>query len=78
MPIPPVTEEDIKAAEKEMRQKGYNTKRENLPKVRSLHHIDDDDYDELPELDTGANEKKKTILNGESTDGKNNKPTIKD
>lgn len=48
MPLPVFTEEDYKAAEKEMYGKLPKKiqKSENAGKVRSLHHIDDDDYDE--------------------------------
>ena len=48
MPLPKFTEEDYKAAEKEMagKQPKKITKSENVGKVRSLHHIDDEDYDE--------------------------------
>ncbi|MBQ5801342.1 MAG: YidC/Oxa1 family membrane protein insertase, partial [Clostridia bacterium] len=53
MPLPTFTEEDYKAAEKEILGKGNNKKvkkSENAGKVRSLHHIDDDDdfEDEKP------------------------------
>ena len=50
MPIPTFTEEDYRAAEKEM-----NVKAEKLPKtksgrvVRSLHHIDDEDFADTAE-----------------------------
>ncbi len=50
MPIPTFTEEDYKAAEKEM-----NVKQEKAPKnksgrvVRSLHHIDDEDFEDTAE-----------------------------
>ncbi len=48
MPLPKFTEEDYKAAEKEMYgNKTYKKKKTehdpSKPKVRSLHHIDDDD-----------------------------------
>ena len=49
-PIPKFTEEDYKAAEKAV---GANKKAKkaatdpNKPKVRSLHHIDDDEYEEI-------------------------------
>ena len=48
MPLPQCTEEDIKAAEKELKgKKGYTPARTasagNGQKPRSLHHIDDDD-----------------------------------
>ncbi|MBQ8409771.1 MAG: membrane protein insertase YidC [Clostridia bacterium] len=48
MPLPQFTEEDYKAAEKEMlgKQPKKIQKSENAGKVRSLHHIDDEDYDE--------------------------------
>ena len=48
MPMPKFTEEDYKAAEKEMlgKQPKKIQKSENAGKVRSLHHIDDEDYDE--------------------------------
>lgn len=52
MPLPTFTEEDYKAAEKELF--GKNNKKNvtktardpNAPRPRSLHHIDDEDYDE--------------------------------
>ena len=48
MPLPVFTEEDYKAAEKELlgKQPKKIQKSENAGKVRSLHHIDDEDYDE--------------------------------
>ena len=49
MPLPTFTEEDYKAAEKELagkQQPKKIVKSENVGKVRSLHHIDDEDYDE--------------------------------
>ena len=48
MPMPQFTEEDYKAAEKEIlgKQPKKVQKSENVGKVRSLHHIDDEDYDE--------------------------------
>ena len=51
MPLPTFTEEDYKAAEKELLGKNYKkptakTERDpNAPRPRSLHHIDDEDYD---------------------------------
>ena len=63
MPLPVFTEEDYKAAEEEFKaknkpKKGNKSSKErdpNRPKVRSLHHIDDDDYDYVP---SDASEKK--------------------
>ena len=53
MPIPVFTEEEYKAAEKEMygktskvKPKSAGTGSASGAKVRSLHHIDDDEYDE--------------------------------
>ena len=48
MPLPQFTEADYKAAEKELAGKRPKKiqKSENAGKVRSLHHIDDEDYDE--------------------------------
>ena len=49
MPLPRFTEEDYKAAEKEMYGKQAPkkiVKSERAGTVRSLHHIDDEDYDE--------------------------------
>lgn len=66
MPIPVLTEEDYKRAEKEMKAKGYDTKRADLPRVRSLHHIDDEDYETLPNAPKdGAKGTSQPLLNGE-------------
>ena len=51
MPLPQFTDEDYKAAEREITGKApKNTPRAprdpNAPRSRSLHHIDDEDYDE--------------------------------
>lgn len=49
MPLPVFTEEDFKAAEREMNSKNPPRKRSGSSSgspVRSLHHIDDDDYDQ--------------------------------
>lgn len=47
MPLPQFTEEDYKAAAREMAGKKTKiVKSENAGKVRSLHHIDDEDYDD--------------------------------
>ena len=80
MPVPKVTDEQIKAAEKELKAKGYETKRSELPRVRSLHHIDDEDYETLPEVQSEAKGTSQTLLNGEKVPQKNSgaKPKIKD
>lgn len=59
MPLPTFTEEDYKAAEKEILGKNNNKKVQksaNAGKVRSLHHIDDDDdfEDEAPVKNTAS------------------------
>ena len=50
-PIPKFTEEDYKAAEKavgaDKKSKKNAVNDPNKPKVRSLHHIDDDEYEEI-------------------------------
>ncbi len=50
MPTPKFTEEDYKAAEREYagkaKKKGEKERDPNKPKVRSLHHIDDDDFED--------------------------------
>jgi YidC/Oxa1 family membrane protein insertase len=54
MPIPAYTEEDIKAAEKELAGKAYKAKaihaEENTKNPRSLHYIDFDDEEETADL----------------------------
>ena len=52
MPIPVFTDEDYKAAEKEMGTHTEKAKQNNAKSgkvVRSLHHIDDEDYDDTRE-----------------------------
>ncbi|MBQ5833671.1 MAG: YidC/Oxa1 family membrane protein insertase [Clostridia bacterium] len=81
MPIPKITEEDIKSAEKEMKEKGYSVKRSEMARVRSLHHIDDDDYDTLPSVESEGKGQGQTLLNGERVPQKKNdsdKPKMKD
>ena len=59
MPIPKFSEEDYKAAERELMGSSQRKreKREydpNRPKVRSLHHIDDEGYDNGYKIDPNA------------------------
>lgn len=49
MPLPKFTEEDYKAAAKEMAGKRVVKKSEKVGKVRSLHYIDDEDFDDTRE-----------------------------
>lgn len=44
IPLPQFTEEDYKAAERAANVKNKKQKNENKAPVRSLHHIDDDEY----------------------------------
>lgn len=52
MPIPKYTEAEIKEMERaeRERQKAQKAALRTQPKVRSLHYIDDEDYEELPQL----------------------------
>ncbi len=49
MPIPKFTDEELKAAEKEYNEKSpkVTQRPKSNQKVRSLHHIDDDDYEDI-------------------------------
>ena len=49
MPLPTFTEEDYKKAEKEMAGKRLVRKADSVGKVRSLHHIDDEDFEDTRE-----------------------------
>lgn len=75
MPIPKFTEEDVKAlrkAEKEAEKINRQALKEQ-PKIRSLHYIDEDDYEELPEVKSKTQPQK----NNKSTFG-DTPPEIKD
>ena len=54
MPMPKYTEEELKAMKKAQKEaeKVQRAALKESPKVRSLHNIDEDDYDSLPELKT--------------------------
>lgn len=60
MPLPKYTEEDLKAMKKAQKQaeKAQRQAMKGQPKYRSLHYIDADDYDTLPEIKSGDNKKK--------------------
>jgi YidC/Oxa1 family membrane protein insertase len=51
MPLPKFSDEQLKEMRKAQKEaeKNARTAAKNAPKVRSLHYIDDDDYDNLPE-----------------------------
>ena len=72
MPLPKFTEEEIKEMQKaeKARQKAERSAAKAQPKYKSLHYIDDDDYDELPEIKAGG--KKPADLSGQDA------PVLKD
>ena len=55
MPLPKFSEEDVKEFKKAQKEAEKNARSaaKNAPKVRSLHYIDDDDYENLPEANGG-------------------------
>lgn len=61
MPLPKYTEEDIKEMQKAQKEAEKNARNaaKNAPKVRSLHYIDDEDYDTLPEIEGNDKNDKK-------------------
>ena len=78
MPMPKFTEEDYKAAERELfaKQPKKVQKSANAGKVRSLHHIDDEDYDEkgnyvpkAPEAEEEKNDTPDTLPENKLTEG---------
>ena len=72
MPIPKYSEEELKAMRKAQKEveKAQKEAMKEQPKYRSLHYIDDDDYDTLPEIKS-ASQKDKSA-------GASNMPEIKD
>ncbi len=52
MPLPRYTEEELKAMRREQKnaEKAQRQALKEMPKYRSLHYIDEDDYDELPDV----------------------------
>ncbi len=73
MPLPKYTEEEIKAMRKAEREaeKAQRAALKQQPKYRSLHYIDEDDYEELPELKNNKNGSKNNRNSGDA-------PEIKD
>ncbi len=61
MPLPKYTEEELKAMRKAQKEqeKAQRAALKEQPKYRSLHYIDEDDYEELPEIKKNTAEKKK-------------------
>ena len=72
-PVPRYTEEEIREMEKAERakQKAESEIIKSKPKYRSLHYIDEDDYDELPEIKSSNSAKSTKMDNSQ-------KPEIKD
>lgn len=54
MPLPKYSEEDLKEMRKAQKEaeKAARAAAKNAPRYRSLHYIDDEDYESLPELST--------------------------
>ena len=73
MPIPRFTEEELKAMKKAQKEaeKAQKAALKEQPKYRSLHYIDEDDYDELPEIKTKNKDSQKKGIS-------QNAPEIKD
>jgi predicted CopG family antitoxin len=63
MPLPKFSEEEIKEMKKAQKEaeKAARSAAKAAPKYRSLHYIDDEDYDSLPELKTEG----KTVASGD-------------
>ncbi|MBQ7389963.1 MAG: membrane protein insertase YidC [Clostridia bacterium] len=72
MPLPKYTEEEIKSFHKAQKEaeKAQREAAKSQPKYRSLHYIDDDDYDVLPDAPV-SEEKKSNNIKGDM-------PEIKD
>ena len=62
MPLPKFTEDELREIKKRQKEaeKQAHTASKNAPKVRSLHYIDDDDYDTLPEVKVETKNTKNT------------------
>ncbi len=73
MPVPKYTAEEIKEMEKaaKEREKAQKEALKQQPKFRSLHYIDEDDYDELPEAKPNTKSGSSKPLSGDA-------PEIKD
>ena len=73
MPLPTFTEEDYKAAERELagKEKNKPVKREpgstGNPNVRSLHHIDDEDYETPAEREARLAARKRDYVEEDET-----------
>ena len=70
MPLPKFTEEEIKEFQKAQKaaEKAQRELAKTQPKYRSLHYIDDDDYDTLPNVPTTSEGKNESTFTGEIPD----------
>ncbi len=78
MPLPTFTEEDYKAAERELAGKDKNKPPKSSgtrnPNVRSLHYIDEEDY----EVESGSGEQKKNADKADYVEPEEEKPHTAD
>ena len=67
MPLPKYTEEELKQMRKAQKEaeKAARIAAKTQPKYRSLHYIDDDDYDTLPEAPKSESTKSSSKLDGD-------------
>ena len=67
MPIPKFTDEEIKTIHKAQKdaEKAQREAAKSQPKYRSLHYIDDDDYDILPDAPAGAEKSNSAEFSGD-------------
>ena len=72
MPIPKYTAEELKTMQKEAKKAAKEQQAiiKTQPKYKSLHYIDEDDYEELPEVKKTENKK--------NTNSSSDRPEIKD
>lgn len=65
MPLPKFTEEDVKELKRQQKEAEKNARNaaKEAPKTRSLHYIDDEDYDTLPEVEGNDKNDKKNSGN---------------
>ena len=73
MPLPEFSEEELKEINRQKKQaeKAQKEAIKNQPKHKSLHYIDDEDYDELPTVKQENKDKKNTSISSDM-------PQIKD
>ena len=79
MPIPKLTEEEMLAAEKEYNAKAAKnpSRTGNNGKVRSLHHIDDEDYEDITPAPKKAEPEKAETVEEDSAEKKEDAPSDK-